>query len=101
MERLTSVRKDTLMKHIVKRAGHSEPYDDKKLYASIYSACLSVREPSASAELIAEKVVEFISLWLEKKHEVTANDIRRHAAVHLKSFNPDAAQLFLHHRNFS
>jgi len=89
------------MNHIVKRHGHSEPYDEKKLYASIYSACLSVREPAGSAELVADKVVEYISEWLSKKHEVTANDIRRHATVHLKSFNPDAAQLYLHHRNFS
>jgi len=86
------------MNHIVKRHGHSEPYDEKKLYASIYSACLSVREPSGSAELIAEKVVSDISSWLEKKHEVTANDIRRHAAVHLKAYNPDAGFIYLHHR---
>ena len=26
-------------KHIVKRAGHSESYDTKKLYASVYAAC--------------------------------------------------------------
>lgn len=86
------------MQHIVKRHGHTEPYDEKKLYASIYSACLSVREPAGSADLIAAKVVSDISTWLEKKHEVTANDIRRHTAVHLKSYNPDAGFIYLHHR---
>jgi transcriptional regulator NrdR family protein len=97
MEQLTSV-KDGIMNHIVKRHGHTEPYDEKKLYASIYSACLSVREPAGSAELIAEKVVSDISTWLQKKHEVTANDIRRHSSVHLKAYNPDAAYMFMHHR---
>ena len=41
------------MGHIVKRAGRTEPYDVRKLYASVYSACLSVREHPGAAELIA------------------------------------------------
>lgn len=86
------------MKHIVKRAGHSEPYDLRKLYASIYSACLSVREHPATAELIAAQVVKDFETWLEHKHEVTSNDIRRVAATHLKVINPDAAHMYLHHR---
>ncbi len=86
------------MNHIVKRKGHTEPYDEKKLYASIYNACQSVREPAGSAELIAERIVQDINKWLAKKHEITANDIRRHAAQHLKAYNPDAAHMYLHHR---
>lgn len=86
------------MKHIVKRAGHNETYDDHKLYASIFSACQAVREPVGSAELIADKVIKDIQKWIDKKHEVTSNDIRRHAAQHLKVYNPDAAYMYLHHR---
>lgn len=86
------------MKHIVKRRGHNEVYDPKKLYASIFAAAQAVREPVGSAELIAEKVVEDIKIWIEKKHEVTANDIRINAAKHLKVYNPDAAYMYLHHR---
>ena len=86
------------MKHIVKRKGHNEVFDAKKLYASIYAAAQSVREPAGSAELIAEKVVEDILSWMGKKHEVTANDIRINAAKHLKAYNPDAAYMYLHHR---
>jgi transcriptional regulator NrdR family protein len=86
------------MKHIVKRAGHSETYDVRKLYASIYAACLSVREHPGSAELIADEVVKEVAKWLERKHEVTSNDIRRQAAKHLKAINPDAGHIYLHHR---
>ena len=86
------------MKHIVKRAGHNELYDERKLYASIFSACQSVREPSGSAELIAEKVSKDIAAWLERKHEVTSNDIRAQAGLHLKLYHPDAAYMYLHHR---
>ncbi len=86
------------MKHIVKRAGHSEPYDIRKLYASVYAACLSVREHPPTAELIAEEVGKGVSQWLERKHEVTSNDIRHQAAKHLQIINPDAAYMYLHHR---
>lgn len=86
------------MKHIVKRKSHTEPYDERKLYASIYAACQSVREPAGSAELIAEKVAKEVTAWMTKKYEVTSNDIRRQAANHLKTYNPDAGYMYLHHR---
>ena len=86
------------MKHIVKRAGHTEAYDEKKLYASVYAACLSVREHPGSAELIAQEVVNEFEKWLGNKHEVTSNDIRKKAAEHLKAINPDAGHIYLHHR---
>jgi hypothetical protein len=86
------------MQHIVKRAGHSEEYDSHKLYASIYAACLSVREPVGSAEIISREVVDLVEKWLTRKHLVTANDIRRQAAKHLQVINPDAAYQYLHHR---
>lgn len=86
------------MKHIVKRAGHNENYDDRKLYASVFSACQSVREPMGSAELIADRVSKDMAVWIEKKHEVTSNDIRLKAAKHLSVYHPDAAYMYLHHR---
>lgn len=86
------------MKHIVKRGGHTEPYDSRKLFASIYTACLSVREYPPTAELIAQEVVKEFEKWLEHKHEVTSNDIRRVAAKHLQVINPDAGHMYLHHR---
>lgn len=82
------------MKHIVKRAGHEQPYDSKKLYASIYAACLSVREPVGTAEIIASEVVASVEKWLEPKHLVTGNDLRRQATKYLKAINPNAAYLY-------
>jgi transcriptional regulator NrdR family protein len=87
------------MKHVVKRKGHSEPYDVRKLYASIYNVCLSVRTPEGEAELVADRVVKHVSEWLEKKHEVTAHDIRVQATKHLAAYNTDAAYLYKVHRD--
>ena len=86
------------MKHIVKRAGHSEEYDGRKLYASIYAACLSVRTLPGEAELVAERVQKETERWLEMKHEVTGHDIRLQASKHLHVYNPDAAYMYKNHR---
>jgi transcriptional regulator NrdR family protein len=86
------------MKHIVKRKGHTEGFDNRKLYASIYAACLSVRATPGESELVAERVVEDVTGWMAPKHEVTAHDIRLNAAKHLTVYNPDAAYMYRHHR---
>ncbi len=86
------------MKHVVKRRGHTEGFDDKKLYASIYSACLVVRETPEASELVAEKVTKDITDWIANKPEVTSADIRRHAAEFLHVYNADAAYSYMHYR---
>jgi transcriptional regulator NrdR family protein len=87
---------------IVKRSpGHNEPYDERKLYASIYASCLGVRTPQGEAELTAERICKDILPWLEKKSEVTSADIRRKAAEHFTIYNPSAAYMYKHHRMVS
>lgn len=84
---------------IVKRSPeHIEPYDERKLYASVYASCLSVRTPVGSAELTAEKVCQDLLPWVGSKQEITSLDIRTHAHQHFKIYNPDAAYMYLHHR---
>ncbi|HET9412046.1 MAG TPA: hypothetical protein VFO38_04315 [Candidatus Saccharimonadales bacterium] len=90
---------DKPLTNIVKRSpGHEEPYDERKLYASIYASCLSVRTPSGEAELTAAKVCQDLAPWLRKKQEITSLDIRTHAYEHFKIYNPDAAYMYVHHR---
>ncbi len=86
------------MKHIVKRSGRTEAFDERKLYASIYAACLGVREPVGAAELIAERVCADISEWIQPKSEVSSDDIRVHATKSVKQLNEHAAILYAHHR---
>lgn len=88
--------------HIVKRSQrHSEPFDERKLYASIYAACLSVRTAPAEAELVANEVCNDIKPWLHNKPEITSHDIRVHAAGHLERYNADAAYLYRNHHNIA
>jgi transcriptional regulator NrdR family protein len=86
--------------NIIKRAGRrdSEPFQRAKLYASIRAACLSVRSPDGVAEMTADNVCDAVIIWLETKPEVTSADLRRKATDTLKSFHPEAAYLYKHHR---
>lgn len=86
------------MKHIVKRKGHSEPYDERKVYASVYASCLSVRVPQGEAELVAEKVSAEVAKWIADKPEVTSGDIYRTASIYLNALNTDAGWIYKHHR---
>lgn len=87
------------MGHIVKRAGHNEEFDNKKLYASIYASCLAAHESVANAESTAELVTNEVYKWIDGKHTaVTSNDIRHKAGEILDKHNPDAAYSYIHHR---
>ena len=86
------------MKHVIKRTGKSEVFDERKLYASIYATCLSVHELPKTAELTAQKVNNQVIAWLAKKTEVTSYDIRQAAGKFLTDINHHAGYLYLHHR---
>lgn len=88
-------------KHIVKRHGHTEIFDERKLYASVYNALIASRVSDQEAELVAEKVTKHVVEWMGKKHEVTSGDITRIAAKRFEQFNPQAAFLYKHHRSIS
>lgn len=87
--------------HLVKRGGHVEDYDERKLYASVYAAALAVHEPAGSAELIAQEVTKQVEKWMHPKHVVTSNDIRRVASQHLQTINEHVAVQYMYHRILS
>lgn len=85
----------------MKRLGNIEPYDERKLYASVYAAALGVRVPAGEAELVAEKIVAESAIWLAKTAEVSSNDIFLVTAKRLEVINPDAAYMYKTHRSVS
>ncbi|NTW62016.1 hypothetical protein HGB25_01220 [Candidatus Saccharibacteria bacterium] len=72
----------------------SESYDRKKLFDSIVITGLSLKLPSGQAEAIADKVCDSVELWLQNRPEVTSDDIRSRASIHLKTHHPDTAYLY-------
>lgn len=89
------------MKHIVKRGGHHESYDSRKIYASVYAACMTVRMSVAEAELIADKVTQSLNIWVNDKQHVNSSDICTVVTKEMKKYNRDAAYLYAHHTDVS
>jgi len=84
---------------IVKRRGHEEEFDEKKIYASCYAACLSAHVDHMKAEKICEKVSKEIKTWAKKKKTVDSSEIFNKAITILKKYNKESAFMYETHRD--
>lgn len=89
------------MTHIVKRRGHKQEFDERKLYASIYAACLSSHIDKEQASSIANLVVREVKKWIDNKKEVTSEAIFKIAAAELKHLDANSAFMYVTHRDVS
>lgn len=89
------------MNHIVKRKGHNEAFDERKLYASIYAACLSLRMSDEEAESISHMVTDEVKNEIKDTKEVTSEKLHSEAAKSLKKYHPDAAYMYKTHKDLS
>ena len=93
--------KDKTILKIVKRKGHTEVYDERKVYGSCYFACRNAHLSEKEAEEICSKVTESITKWVAKKKVISSNDIFKALIDELKKHNEDAAFLYETHRDIS
>ena len=89
------------MTHIVKRKGHKQKFDERKLYASVYAACRSAHCKEEEAEATANLVAREINKWIERKVEVTSNEIFKKVGEELGHLNKDASFMYSTHRDIS
>ncbi len=87
--------------HLVKRKGHLEKFDERKVYASCYAACLSGHLKKEKAEKIAASVTKDISKWIKDRKKVSSNDIFRLVIQSLKKHDREIAFLYETHRDVS
>ncbi len=87
--------------HIVKRQGHFELFDEKKVYASVYSACLAGQFPKTRCEAMAEAVTKDVKKWVDDKEEVSSDQIFRQIVKLLKKEDKGVGFLFETHRDIS
>ena len=82
---------------IVKRRGHQEKFDERKLYASIYGAAEAAFCDEASCELLAGKITEEIKDWVKGKKSVDSTEIRGKVITALEKKNPEIAFFYDRH----
>jgi len=83
-----------MVTHVIKRAGHSEPYVESKLHDSVEQAALSVRALEGEAELLAERVSSAVTDWIHDKAEVTSRDVREIARRLLDELHAETAYAY-------
>jgi len=86
---------------IVKRRGHTEEFDEKKVYASCYAACLNTQIVGEESEKIAGKVSKEIKTWATKRKYADSSEIFKRVIAALKKYNKDAAFMYETHRDIS
>lgn len=89
------------MTHIVKRRGHKQEFDERKVYASVFAACLNAQIDNEEAESIANLVTREIKEWVEGENEVSSDAIFEKAGEKLKRLSKEAAFMYKTHRDIS
>jgi len=84
---------------VVKRAGHEEVYDERKVYATCYYAAKSTHLKTNKAEEICDKVVKDVNKWIVPKGCVTGHQIHEYIVKSLKKYNKDVAFMYDTHRD--
>ena len=86
---------------IVKRKGHTELYDERKVYASCYFACRNAHIDEPKSEKICMNVCTSVTKAINKKRVVTSDEIFKCLADELRKHDEDAAFLYETHRDIS
>jgi transcriptional regulator NrdR family protein len=87
------------MHQIVKRKGYEEAFDERKIYASVYAACMSLRMADGEVELIAQTVTKDVKEAIHGAEVVSSNIIHKHVVKSLEQYNADAAYMYDTHRD--
>jgi transcriptional regulator NrdR family protein len=85
------------MATIVKRKGHTEKFDEKKVYASVYAACTSAHYHETECESVADEITGKIKKMLHGKKSVNSGSIRKEVAKLLHKKDKDLAFFYEFH----
>ena len=86
-------------RHVVKREGRKEAYDERKVYASVYSAALNCHYGEYKSENIAKGVLKKINAWIKKRKSVNSSEIRDKVIETLH--DGDVILMYKHHLDLS
>lgn len=82
---------------VVKREGHSETFDEKKIYGSVYAACASAFYTELTCERVAADITKRVKTFFARKKSVHSHEIRKHVAAVLKKKDKQLAFFYEHY----
>ncbi|MEK7659853.1 MAG: hypothetical protein AAB343_01480 [Patescibacteria group bacterium] len=86
---------------IVKREGHKEAYDERKVYGSCYASVLNTHKSKEDAEDTCGAVVAVLAERIAKKKEITSKEIFHHMCEIMERYDKDAAFMYKTHKDLS
>lgn len=84
---------------IIKRKGHTEEFDIKKSYASIYASALNAHYNDEKAEKLAEKISNNLKKWITKHSHINTIQIRNKIINELHDLDIDVEVMYKHHHD--
>tara|TARA_Y100000310_G_scaffold70474_1_gene66146 strand:- start:7184 stop:7483 length:300 start_codon:yes stop_codon:yes gene_type:complete len=88
---------ETCKNCIVKRKGHTEEFDEKKVYGSVYAACASAHYEDTLCEKTSEKITSHIKKFAKGKKMIKSEDIHKKVVAELKKKDKELAFFYEHH----
>lgn len=86
---------------VVKREGHTEEFDERKAYGSIYFSCMNCHYTEQQSEKVAELVTKAVKAFVMKKKSVNSNDIFKFIVKELKKHDSEVSFMYETHRIIS
>ncbi len=86
---------------VVKRRGKKEAFDDKKVYGSVYSACMDCSLGEKDCERIAAKMLAEVVKFLKGRKEVNSTEIFGFIMQKLAKEHEAVAFMYETHRDIS
>jgi len=86
---------------VKRRTGECQPYDERKVYASVYAACYVVRRDEKECERIAEAIAKKITSYVKGKKEITSHSIHILVVKEFRKHDKDAAFMYDTHKDIS
>ena len=83
---------------VVKRRGKSEPFDEKKIYESVFAACTECKMDQKQSDTVAWKMVDEVKKFLKGKTEVNSTEIFGLVIQKLAKVHEPAAFMYQTHR---
>ena len=85
------------MQVVVKRRGHKEMFDEKKVYGSVYAACASAHCDEMQCEKIAGEITKKVKKLVKNKKEISSTEIRKKIESELKKKDEELAFFYEQH----
>ncbi len=82
---------------IVKRQGHKETFDEKKVYGSVYAACASVHYTEKKCEQVADEITKKVKTFIKNKKSVKAVELRKKIITELQKKKKELAFYYEQH----